>query len=42
MAVQEKSYEEVQVITLSPTSNEEIRKAQLQDRDIKHILNWKE
>ena len=42
MAFDKKSYEEVQVITLSSTSNEEIRKAQLQDKDIRNILNWKE
>lgn len=34
--------ERIQAVSFSTISNEEIRRAQLQDVDIKHILNWKE
>ena len=42
MATEKNSCEKVQAISFSSISNEEIRKAQLQDGDIKHILNRKE
>ena len=42
MTAKHQNFEKIQAINFSSISNEEIRQAQLQDSDIKHVLRWKE